>query len=548
MKMKTLLISCLALLPLSLFAQRVEDGVLKDCYGVSGEYHIEEGVREIGEYAFMMSSVTKVYVPASVERIAKCAFNMAPSLTTVVFAPDSKLKEIGEQAFEMCDKLEAIELPNSVETIGRSAFTFCESLRKVNIPQSLTELAYGTFSTCPSLSKVVIPATCKKIGEFCFANCKGLGIVEASCDSIGTKAFYNCKLLSVVNLKEGVKAIGDSAFARCLALEELSLPESLDTVGAKLFLHCPDFVGFNVPATSKHFLSNQGVLYAKDKSVLYECPQRFKSDLFELPSETKIIRSMAFYECQDVKAIRLHNNIERIGLGSLANNGMTRFDFEGAENYLVENDMIYAKLQSTDGYALIAVPCRSTRTDFVLRPDVAYIGKHTFSFNTTAANITLPERLLGIGEMAFFGCHGLKHFYAYAKEAPVLETEVFGDVPFNAVELHVREGVASLYQLANWPFAYGSDLTGDYPYVANGVTITDQARNGIIVERLQGSENVLFAAHSTIESIEIYGYDGTLLKALKHLQTTNVSLSLPQSKPCVAKIKLADGAVEVRKI
>ena len=62
-----------------------------------------------------------------------------------------------------------------------------------------------------------------------------------------------------------------------------------------------------------------GVLYSKDKTTLYECPQVIATDNFVVPAETKVIRSMAFFECQDIKAITLPANIEKIGTGALAN-------------------------------------------------------------------------------------------------------------------------------------------------------------------------------------------------------------------------------------
>ena len=55
---------------------------------------------------------------------------------------------------------------------------------------------------------------------------------------------------------------------------------------------------------------------------------------------------MAFFECQDIKAITLPANIEKIGTGALANNGMAKFYFATNNSFIFADDALYYRSPS----------------------------------------------------------------------------------------------------------------------------------------------------------------------------------------------------------
>ena len=548
MKIKFLLCAVLISFPAVLSAQTIKGDVLVSGDGAPIDYKIPEGIREIAPNAFATSSVRSVECPASLEVIGQCAFFYANSLKTVTFAPNSKLKVIGEQAFSDCASLETIELPNSVDSIGTNAFVLCENLKKIAIPTGLKKLSRSTFMSCSNLMKVKFPETLKEIDETCFANCVSLtSITLTGVETIGERAFYNCKVLTNVKLNEGLKEIKANAFQRCIALETLELPATVEKTGAKLFLQCPEFGGFTVAAATKYMTAVGGVLYSKDKTTLYECPQVIATDNFVVPAETKVIRSMAFFECQDIKAITLPANIEKIGTGALANNGMTKFNFATNNNFVFADDALYYRSPSGNGLYLMAVPCKGNRTDFVLQSKTSYIADYAFAYNNNVQKVYIPDLVIGIANRAFYACHGLKDIYSYRETAPELGEEVFGDVEFNKVYLHVRKGSEKSYTDNGWMFLWGDNIEGDYPNIADGIGNVATENMKCSVVRLNANEACL-TANVNISSVELYNAAGSLVSEVRQFNSNKVLITLPYHGFYIAKLKFNDGSVKVVKI
>ena len=80
-------------------------------------YSITDGVVSAGS-----ACADDVVISAGVRSIEHHAFSVAQSITSVTFAGDGILTDIGEYAFEWVTELASIEIPASVSTIGYAAF------------------------------------------------------------------------------------------------------------------------------------------------------------------------------------------------------------------------------------------------------------------------------------------------------------------------------------------------------------------------------------------------------------------------------------------
>ena len=75
---------------------------------------------------------------------------------------------IGESAFEGCDGLTSVTIPNSVTSIGESAFDGCYGLTSVTIPNSVESIGESAFEGCYGLTSVTIPNSVTSIGDDAF--------------------------------------------------------------------------------------------------------------------------------------------------------------------------------------------------------------------------------------------------------------------------------------------------------------------------------------------------------------------------------------------
>ena len=145
-------------------------------------YEIPDHVTTIAPRAFKNClNLQEIIIPENVTRIGDDAFEGCINLKVIkITTPhpyllDKLPKEYsyvdisltiprGTQklhAFEYCENLTSVTIPNSVTEIGESAFRGCENLTSITIPNSVTYIGGYAFSGCESLKEVSIPAGCE---------------------------------------------------------------------------------------------------------------------------------------------------------------------------------------------------------------------------------------------------------------------------------------------------------------------------------------------------------------------------------------------------
>ena len=99
------------------------------------------------------------------------------SLTTVVITGGT---QIPNNAFNNCENLTSITLPNTIKTIGASAFRRCLKLATITIPESVEKINDNAFYNCSSLTEITIPSSVTRIGYQAFYYCSNLTSVKFS--------------------------------------------------------------------------------------------------------------------------------------------------------------------------------------------------------------------------------------------------------------------------------------------------------------------------------------------------------------------------------
>lgn len=274
---------------------------------------IGEGITEIGDYSFYDCVLLGTY-------------------DNCITWPTSSLERIGAYAFSSCDKIKALDIPDSVQRIDQYAFSSCPLLASCHLPTSLTEISDYLFASDYQLQYVNIPEGVTRIGISAFdqyytgtdprVGIKNL-VFPASLKAIDQYAFRMCFIDSDLtipatverlstsfwgsfdstrisgtltfeeNVREGVAADGQFSSASARIVE---LPASVSTAAPRIATD--EYV---VAVNNPNYQAIGGVLYSRvgdaqsydSKTAILEAIPANRAGTYEVPEGTKEVKLSA---------------------------------------------------------------------------------------------------------------------------------------------------------------------------------------------------------------------------------------------------------------
>ena len=230
-----------------------ETGTAKNSPFTSGENStlkkvtFADGIQVIPQYFLSnITTLTKIEIPASVQKIGDHAFADCSNLTAVTFKEQatSKLTTIDTSAFEGCSLMTLSKLPDGVTTINASAFKDCKKISLTDdLPTGLITIGNAAFENCTMLQIDKLPAI-TALGMAAFKNCVNLPFLSVDTSNlaeINATAFEGCTGLTDVRINGGEKkqtTIADGAFATCENLNWVII-NNIKSVGKKAFTNLP---------------------------------------------------------------------------------------------------------------------------------------------------------------------------------------------------------------------------------------------------------------------------------------------------------------------
>ena len=204
-------------------------------------------------------------------QVRKCGLDKVSVITADML---EGYTSIGASAFNGCNGLTSITIPNSVTSIGKYAFYCCTGLESIEIPNSVTTIGNSAFYCCRGLTSVTIPNSVTYIGSRAFRDCSGLTSVTISnsVTSIGELAFMYCSSLTSVTIPNSVTSIGYCAFYGCGDLTSIMIGDKAYKNQTVTNDKCKAYKAFKANMTCRDFQYEEGKTYEFDgEPKLCEC-------------------------------------------------------------------------------------------------------------------------------------------------------------------------------------------------------------------------------------------------------------------------------------
>lgn len=183
-----------------------------------------------------------------------------------------KVVSIGNNAFYQNNVIKTIKLPASINNIGDYSFCFT-SLKSINIPDGVTYIGNYAFGYS-KIETIDIPDSVTWMPAY---------------------AFYDCESLKSVNIGSGLKA---------------SYSGEPNFYGD--FMNCYSLLEINVDADNPYCMSENGILFSKDKSVIIKYPAAKPDTEYTIPYGVTKVEYAAFDSCSKLVHIYIPDSVTYI--------------------------------------------------------------------------------------------------------------------------------------------------------------------------------------------------------------------------------------------
>lgn len=205
-----------------------------------------------------------------ISSIGEFVFSSCFSLEKLMFAPNSQVKYIDQEAFAV-SQINRVVFPASLISFTPTAF-FYDSIRSIDVEdggkhilksngiiynsippsilkqhnfrskylyirESITRICSKAFINNSTIIYLVIPSSVKYIDEFAFAECKTIKKISFAKDSqleiIGQAAFSKCYSLGLINFPDSLIKIMNKAFSKCKNLRKIYFGQNSKIISIK---------------------------------------------------------------------------------------------------------------------------------------------------------------------------------------------------------------------------------------------------------------------------------------------------------------------------
>ena len=381
----------------------------------------------------------------TVSEIESESFQNLTKLKVLRFAPNSKIKKIGYNAFRGCTNLKYAVIPQSVTQIGSQAFGSCSSELMIYCEAETMPSGYyvdswhenywwgsadkvwygmvdyietenykfgvkidGTLSISKYLgsdANVVIPEnyngkSITSIGGGAFEGKNRMKSVTlpSTLTRISSSAFENCSQLKEIHVPNKVTEIGYNAFRGCTNLKYAVIPQSVTQIGSQAFGSCSSELMIYCEAEtmpSGYYVDSwhENYWWGSADKVWYGTIDYVETENYQFGIKIDGSYIITKYLGSETK-VSVPGEIDNTAVSEIG-----RYSFAGKNR--ITKLIIPNTIYKIGNYAFNKC---SFLNDVTLSPYLQEIGEYAFSSCSRLNQIVVPKSVTKIGVHAFNSC------------------------------------------------------------------------------------------------------------------------------------------------
>ena len=230
-------------------------------------------------------------------------------------------------------------------------------------------------------------------------------------------------------ISDGITYVNFSSFSDCSNIKEAYLGKDVknfESVNSAFFDRdlYPNYKNFslfekiNIDPNNIYMTSIDGVVYNKNKTILICYPCGRKADEYKILDGVKSIEPNCFSYSTSLEKISISDSVKTIGYGAFSNSGIVDLVIQDSVNLIESHAFFNCKNLKTikigNGISEISDFSGCDNLEFIeLGNNVEYIGGE---YGESLKTIVLPKSLKQIGSNTFKNCYNLKDVYYSGNE------------------------------------------------------------------------------------------------------------------------------------
>lgn len=295
----------------TLVGANIKDGVLLGYYGLGGDIVLPNTVTKIDNEALKGNdNIVSITIPGSVKDIGNNAFEGCTKLERVIFTNPEKTSKnliIRLSAFQNCKKLTECEIPARAYQVVGNIFKGCTSLTEVKVnaanPYYFTQdgVLFG-----PALVEYEPQYDDAYALQSYPAGRQGAYTIPSKVngkkiDQIWTSGFEGASGLTGISIPDSIGRLGTAAF-ESTGLTNVVIPDTVQQVDPAVFQNCTKLVSVKLPAG----------LAEIDQYMFANC---ISLQHVDMPDSITKINIYAFHNCTSLTSLALPKNLSSLSVG-----------------------------------------------------------------------------------------------------------------------------------------------------------------------------------------------------------------------------------------